>query len=498
MPSAARDHRTSVAKLATLAKADLALVYRSVDSPDQARDALLDVLPTLADEYGSAAATLGADYYDELRDAAGARGRFTAIAAELPGPARAEALARWGVSPLFKAEPDFDSSLTLVSGGLQRIIANADRQTVRGSSIQDPSARGWIRVGHGECSWCQQYLDGQVHYTEGYDFNAHDHCLCTADPVFEDAETPPHILPDPPEITPEPEFVDKLANRLRSGELTPEQLKQGAASASPLGQRNAEEALRVFAAEREATKAAQTAQKATQAPAEQVREALPTPTGSVASRVDFPQDALDELVPKGGWTTSTRAKTVERLKRTPEGRQLLKTMDSFQSGGSTAIPRLRTDIEKYLSGDADDMPQGRKDAIDNFLSALGRSDAGERNLFRGMSIPGDIEEVAARYKAGDDIDLSLASFTTDRRLAQEFTLKGAGQKVRAAKKTPVLVEWVGGGKRALPIEKLSKSRVFANEKEWVGAGRYAIEGVKRTKRNGVETVVLTIRQKGVW
>jgi hypothetical protein len=498
MPSAARDHRASIAKLTTLAKADLALVYRSVDSPDQARDALLDVLPAIADEYGAAAATLGADYYDELRDAAGARGRFTAIPAEVPGAARAEALARWGVSPLYQAEPDFESSLTLVSGGLQRIIANTDRQTVRGSSIQDPGAKGWIRVGHGECDWCQQFLDGEVHYVEGYDFNAHDHCLCTADPVFEDAETPPHILPDPPEIAPEPDFVEKLAERLRSGEVTPEQLKQGSASASPLGQRNAEEALRVFAAEQEASKAAVVAKKATQSAAEQVREALPTPTGSVAAKIEFPQEALDQLLPSGGWTTATRAKTVARLKETPEGRQLLKTMDSFQSGGSTAIPRLRTDIEKYLAGNAGDMPQGRKDAIENFLSALGRSDAGDRNLFRGMSIPGDIGEVAARYKVGDDLDLSLASFTTDRKLAQEFTLKGAGQKVRAAKKTPVLVEWVGGGKRALPIERLSKSRVFANEKEWVGAGRYAIEGVKRVKRNGVETVVLTIRQKGVW
>ena len=76
-------------------------------------------------------------------------------------------MARWGVGPLFKAVPDATWALTLVTGGLQRIIADADRETVRFSSIQDKAARGWVRVGSGECDWCKQFLDGEVHYNEG-------------------------------------------------------------------------------------------------------------------------------------------------------------------------------------------------------------------------------------------------------------------------------------------------------------------------------------------
>ena len=155
-----------------------------MNGAEQTRDRLLEVLPRLIATYGSAAATLGADYYDEVRDAAGARKRFRAIPAELPDEGRAEALARWGVAPLFKAVPDATSALTLVTGGLQRIIADADRETVRFSSIQDKAARGWVRVGSGECDWCKQFLDGEVHYTEGYGFDAHDHCGCTAEPAF--------------------------------------------------------------------------------------------------------------------------------------------------------------------------------------------------------------------------------------------------------------------------------------------------------------------------
>lgn len=179
-----RAHRRDLQELTGLAANDLSLIWRRLDGAAETRDGLMDVLPRLIVTYGSAAATLGADYYDEMRDQAEARKRFRAIPAELPDQGRAEALARWGVSPLFSADPDPDSALTLVTGGLQRIIANADRETVRFSSVQDPSAKGWVRVGGGECAWCQQYLDGEVHYTEGYGFDAHDHCRCTAEPAF--------------------------------------------------------------------------------------------------------------------------------------------------------------------------------------------------------------------------------------------------------------------------------------------------------------------------
>jgi hypothetical protein len=93
-------------------------------------------------------------------------------------------LARVAVGPLFGDKPDLLAALTLARGGVQRHVANAARETVRYSSIQDRGAVGWVRVGSGECDWCRQYLDGVVHDVEGYDFDAHDHCGCTAEPVF--------------------------------------------------------------------------------------------------------------------------------------------------------------------------------------------------------------------------------------------------------------------------------------------------------------------------
>src|SRR5690242_12439623 len=103
-----RAHRRDLEELLRLALADLGLVWREVSTADAAREALLDLLPSLAATYGAAAATLGADWYDEMREAAEMPGRFRAIPAE-PEIERTGALARWGIAPLFSAKPDFSA-----------------------------------------------------------------------------------------------------------------------------------------------------------------------------------------------------------------------------------------------------------------------------------------------------------------------------------------------------------------------------------------------------
>lgn len=210
-------------------------------------------------------------------------------------------------------------------------------------------------------------------------------------------------------------------------------------------------------------------------------------------------EQANALLPKrGGWTTTTRAGVVGVLKKTPEGQSLLKTVDSFQSGSSVAIPRLRTDIEKVLTGDTSLAP-GRVDSVRTLLGAIAQSDAGDRPLYRGMIAPETVDEVLARYKTGDALDLSLASFSSDKKLAAEFSIKGAGQRVTGKKvRTPVFIEWLTGPKHALPVENLSKSRVFSNEKEWIGAGRYKIVKAFSRTRLGVTTVVLQVEQVDTW
>jgi hypothetical protein len=132
--------------------------------------------------YGAAAATLGADWYDELRAAEDIAGNFTAVTAEPPDPGRAYALAGWGSA---EAAKDPVTALSLVAGGLQRIIADADRQSVVVSSVADPKAEGWQRVGHGACGFCSMLIGrGMVYREASADFASHDACRCTASPAW--------------------------------------------------------------------------------------------------------------------------------------------------------------------------------------------------------------------------------------------------------------------------------------------------------------------------
>ena len=146
----------------------------------------MEVLPALGDEYGDAAAALAADYFDEARAEAGVAGDFAPVIAERPARARWEALARWGVDPLYGEAPAWLSAMELIAGGLQRTITDQHRATVADSAIADPQASGWRRVGVGDtCGFCRMLIDrGAVYGEKGVVFKSHDWCNCVASPSW--------------------------------------------------------------------------------------------------------------------------------------------------------------------------------------------------------------------------------------------------------------------------------------------------------------------------
>lgn len=178
--------RKQIAALTRLAKGDLDDLFRRVSdskSPEL-RSALLDVLPELVATYGSASASLAADWYDELRDEAAARGRFSAIPAEL-GDTKTEGLVGWAM----EKSKDGSSFESLIAGGLQERIANASRLTVARSSYEDPQSVGWKRVGGGGCDFCLMLIDRDELYSEATaDFASHNNCNCSAYPLIRGAE----------------------------------------------------------------------------------------------------------------------------------------------------------------------------------------------------------------------------------------------------------------------------------------------------------------------
>ena len=173
--------QTALRRIYDLAKREIADALKLVDPGDAAAvaDVIYTYVPVIAERYGLAAGALAADWYDEMREAAEVAGYFRASPADLPDMGRYEALAGWAATK--------DDVETLVLGGVQRIIANAHRETVMGSALADPRAEGWARFARGAetCGFCYMLTSrGAVYTDKTATFGAHDNCDCGAGPVW--------------------------------------------------------------------------------------------------------------------------------------------------------------------------------------------------------------------------------------------------------------------------------------------------------------------------
>lgn len=173
--------RRETAGLVRLAERDLSALWRLIADGAATETALRDLLPAIVATYGQAGAALASDWYDDQREKVDTRSRFSAIPLEADDRGT-QALVGWAL-----AEATDDTALrTLIAGGVQRRIADHVRGTIAGSSIEDPAARGWKRVGDGSsCSFCSMLLGRGAVYTEATaDFQSHDHCGCSAAPAW--------------------------------------------------------------------------------------------------------------------------------------------------------------------------------------------------------------------------------------------------------------------------------------------------------------------------
>lgn len=173
--------RESTAALSAYAAADVAALFAQAQVAAEASEVLKDVLPGLMDAYAATAGFAAVEWYDLVRDKAGVPGSFVADPAPLPDDFGTEALVDWSVS----ISRDVESMQTLVTGGVQRRIADVPRQTVTAAAVADPAAKGWQRIGDGSCAFCQMLISrGAVYSDATARFASHDNCNCSAHPAW--------------------------------------------------------------------------------------------------------------------------------------------------------------------------------------------------------------------------------------------------------------------------------------------------------------------------
>jgi len=184
----ALEQRQALRTLTGYAVADLVLIWPQLRKvkPNRLYDVLLTLLPAIQEKYGPSAASLAADWFEDSRADAKVAGRARAVLASPPVEAQWKALLDRSLSGMFAEEQRPEATLSMLSGGLQRSVANEHRQTIVQSTRADPKSKGWARVGSGKtCGFCQMLIDRGAVYTEATAaFLAHDHCSCVASPTW--------------------------------------------------------------------------------------------------------------------------------------------------------------------------------------------------------------------------------------------------------------------------------------------------------------------------
>lgn len=158
-------------------------------SPEVVRSDLLDAVPAVIGYYADGSSALAADFYDDERERAGARGRFLAEPVVLDRGEKIGRAIAWATGPLFDGDGDTAGRLAQV---VQLETARPYRDTITTNRGRDPEAAGWRRVTAGGCKFCQMLADrGAVYREESARFASHTHCHCTAAPVFKGGESGP-------------------------------------------------------------------------------------------------------------------------------------------------------------------------------------------------------------------------------------------------------------------------------------------------------------------
>lgn len=174
-------------RLVDMAKRDLDALMRMVDlsNPEAARDAVLDVMPDLVREYGDLASLAAAEWYEEVRAAAGVASRHaTALSPGMAAEVVQEG-ARYAVGHFFGDDPM--AALGLLSGMLQRYILYGTRDTIRRNAETDMARPRYARVPSGAktCAFCEMVASrGFVYHDErkagqiGLGNDYHNDCDC--------------------------------------------------------------------------------------------------------------------------------------------------------------------------------------------------------------------------------------------------------------------------------------------------------------------------------
>lgn len=193
MPLSSAEARAALLVVSSDGVTDVNALMASLSgSPESMRSDLLDGVPGVIDYYALGSSALAVDYYDDARDAAGARKRFSSEPVIVDRGEKIGRFVAWASEPLFALEPDRAEVALRLVPQVQKEIARPFRDTITTNSKRDPSSVGWRRITSGTgCKMCRMLADkGAIFKESTANFAAHGSCHCSAAPVFDGQDGP--------------------------------------------------------------------------------------------------------------------------------------------------------------------------------------------------------------------------------------------------------------------------------------------------------------------
>lgn len=155
--------------------------------PYAARDALLEVAPTLSGVYSEQAAVAAAEWYEQVR-AKEVGGSYTARIAGVTASNVVREDVRWVSRHLFSGSEAI--VIPELSAALSRKILYASNRTIGYNTLEvDQRSAGWQRIARPNgCDFCVMLAArGAVYKRSGADFASHNNCRCRARPSWDDS-----------------------------------------------------------------------------------------------------------------------------------------------------------------------------------------------------------------------------------------------------------------------------------------------------------------------
>lgn len=192
--------QTHRAQQLLLRRATIAQVARLWPALDWARlDATYPdfalAVASLVQKNRATSAGLAAQYVRAFRQASGVPGELKVVFAEplvvdqFTTSLRVTTTVALKKAALAGTAPDLAmaNALTQASGAMARLSLDAGRDTVLQTIRSDRAAYGWQRVlGGAGCDFCRMLAGrGAVYKEASADFQSHDHCGCTSEPVYD-------------------------------------------------------------------------------------------------------------------------------------------------------------------------------------------------------------------------------------------------------------------------------------------------------------------------